>query len=146
MTKYTCYVISLFLLFRDVFYQNVRLFRTQSTIDKVIEDIACALNVPRSCLHIVISIQYHNELLINSFKKNYQVASSKGLVAGDLKIYLKEGNVIDCSIHRHDGILIPQPELILKVYCRKLNICSILLKCFLMVLICRNYDITILIG
>lgn len=62
---------------RDIYYRNVELYKNQSKVDNVIEDIACSLGVPRRCLNVI--------------------AGSKGLVAGNLKITLKSGVVMDCS-------------------------------------------------
>ncbi|KAJ3183451.1 endodeoxyribonuclease [Geranomyces variabilis] len=49
---------------REIFYRDVRLFKTQATVDAAVEDLACAFGVPRFCLRIV--------------------ASAKGLVYGNL--------------------------------------------------------------
>jgi len=38
---------------RDVFYRDVQLFRSQPTVDRIVEDLACSLQVPRSCLNVV---------------------------------------------------------------------------------------------
>ncbi|KAG0239816.1 endodeoxyribonuclease [Mortierella sp. GBA43] len=38
---------------RDLFYRDVKLFGSQNMVDKLVEDIACTLQVPRSCLNVV---------------------------------------------------------------------------------------------
>ncbi|GJJ77255.1 hypothetical protein EMPS_09614 [Entomortierella parvispora] len=38
---------------RDVFYQDVQLFRSQHVVDRIVEDLACTLQVSRSCLNVV---------------------------------------------------------------------------------------------
>ncbi|KAI1320800.1 endodeoxyribonuclease [Mortierella claussenii] len=38
---------------RDLFYRDVQLFRSQRTVDTIVEDLACTLKVPRSCLNVV---------------------------------------------------------------------------------------------
>ncbi|KAK3815020.1 MAG: Spo11/DNA topoisomerase VI subunit A [Benniella sp.] len=38
---------------RDLFYRDVALFGSQGTVDKLVEDIACTLQVPRSCLNVI---------------------------------------------------------------------------------------------
>ncbi|KAI9006326.1 Spo11/DNA topoisomerase VI subunit A [Hyaloraphidium curvatum] len=74
---------------RDLFYKDVALFKNQRTSDKAIEDLAKALAVPRSALHV------H--------------ASSRGLVAGGLTIELKNGSV-SCVSANDQGVLVPPPE------------------------------------
>ncbi|KAJ3163924.1 endodeoxyribonuclease [Geranomyces variabilis] len=79
---------------REIFYRDVRLFKTQATVDAVgnfanWQDLACAFGVPRFCLRIV--------------------ASAKGLVYGNLIIRLKDGSCVDCS-QGSDGTLIPPTE------------------------------------
>ncbi|KAH9504116.1 endodeoxyribonuclease [Bulinus truncatus] len=61
---------------RDIFYQYPDLYPCQSFIDRIIDDIASMLDVPRQELHIL--------------------ATSKGLVFGDLQFENSEGNLINC--------------------------------------------------
>ncbi|KAJ3092073.1 endodeoxyribonuclease [Quaeritorhiza haematococci] len=75
---------------RDIYYQDVKLFKSQCVVDQAIEDLACTFAVPRHCLRVV--------------------ASSKGLVAGCLVIYLKDGTRLDCSQCGDQGLLIPPME------------------------------------
>ncbi|KAK2704132.1 meiotic recombination protein SPO11-like isoform X3 [Artemia franciscana] len=70
---------------RDLYYNHKELYGTQRVLDSMIEDIARLINVPRICLSVV--------------------ATSKGLVAGDLSYVDCTGNLIDCS-NTKEGILI----------------------------------------
>ncbi|ELT88325.1 hypothetical protein CAPTEDRAFT_89794 [Capitella teleta] len=71
---------------RELYYQDVKLFPGQSTLDDIVDDVACMLQVPRWNLHIL--------------------ATSKGLVAGDLFFTSGDGEHIDCS-STGTGVLIP---------------------------------------
>ncbi|KAJ8653398.1 hypothetical protein O0I10_010944 [Lichtheimia ornata] len=68
---------------RDIYYRDIALFGTQSVVDKIVDDLSCFYNVPRSNLNVT--------------------AASKGLVFGPAKITLKNGKVIDCSTRGGDG-------------------------------------------
>ncbi|KAK6989509.1 meiotic recombination protein SPO11-like isoform X1 [Biomphalaria glabrata] len=69
---------------RDIFYQYPDLYPCQAFIDRIIDDIASMLKVPRQELHIL--------------------ATSKGLVSGDLQFENSEGIFIDCQ---HTAIGVP---------------------------------------
>lgn len=56
---------------RDVFYRDVQLFRSQPTVDRIVEDLACSLQVPRSCLNVV--------------------AGCRSVVYGSIRISIKTG-------------------------------------------------------
>ncbi|GFO04714.1 meiotic recombination protein spo11 [Plakobranchus ocellatus] len=71
---------------RDIFYQYPDLYSSQSSLDRVIDDVACMLQVPRWDLHIL--------------------ATSKGLVTGNLLFTDEEGSCFDCSCSTM-GIQIP---------------------------------------
>uniref|UniRef100_A0A8D3BHG1 DNA topoisomerase (ATP-hydrolyzing) n=1 Tax=Scophthalmus maximus TaxID=52904 RepID=A0A8D3BHG1_SCOMX len=61
---------------RDIYYNNTQLFGSQTTVDGIVDDISCMLKAPRRSLHVL--------------------ATSKGLIAGDLR-YMEEDNTrIDC--------------------------------------------------
>ncbi|RUS88480.1 hypothetical protein EGW08_003738 [Elysia chlorotica] len=62
---------------RDIFYQYPDLYNCQSSIDKIVDDVACMLQVPRWDLHIL--------------------ATSKGLVGGSVQFTDEEGTQFDCS-------------------------------------------------
>ena len=61
---------------RDLFYTDVKLFKSQSESDVVIEDVACLLGCTRTSLNVV--------------------ASQKGTVLGRLR-FVEDGDPIDCS-------------------------------------------------
>ncbi|GFR88742.1 meiotic recombination protein SPO11 [Elysia marginata] len=71
---------------RDIFYQYPDLYKYQSSIDRIVNDVACMLKVPRWDLHIL--------------------ATSKGLVGGDIQFTNEEGSYFDCSCSTA-GIQIP---------------------------------------
>lgn len=60
---------------RDLFYADVRLFRTQRTVDVLVDDLAAALGCRRFDLGVV--------------------ASAKGLVFGPCRMHLETGHVLD---------------------------------------------------
>ncbi|KAK3803868.1 hypothetical protein RRG08_029460 [Elysia crispata] len=71
---------------RDIFYQYPDLYNCQASIDKIVDDVACMLQVPRWDLHIL--------------------ATSKGLVGGSVKFTDDEGTCFDCS-YSTVGLQIP---------------------------------------
>ncbi|KAJ0064541.1 hypothetical protein NL108_009509, partial [Boleophthalmus pectinirostris] len=61
---------------RDIYYNDTQLFGSQARVDYIVDDISCLLKVPRRSLHVL--------------------ATSKGLITGDL-CYLEEDRTrIDC--------------------------------------------------
>ncbi|KAI8921132.1 Spo11/DNA topoisomerase VI subunit A [Powellomyces hirtus] len=75
---------------REIFYRDIALFKDQRTVDAIVEDLACSFGVPRFCLNIL--------------------ASSKGLIYGDLTMILTNGSTIDCLQACDQGTLIPPSE------------------------------------
>ncbi|XP_050402116.1 meiotic recombination protein SPO11 [Patella vulgata] len=71
---------------RDLYYQDPESFGKQTTLDGVVDIIAAILNVPRWELNVL--------------------ATSKGLVSGDLQFYNEDGHHIDCRGSK-GGISIP---------------------------------------
>ncbi|XP_029994669.1 meiotic recombination protein SPO11 [Sphaeramia orbicularis] len=61
---------------RDIYYNNTQLFGSQATVDSIVDDISCMLKVPRRSLHVL--------------------ATSKGLISGDLRYMEEDGTHIDC--------------------------------------------------
>ncbi|XP_027893487.1 meiotic recombination protein SPO11 isoform X2 [Xiphophorus couchianus] len=61
---------------RDIYYNNIQLFGSQRTVDSIIDDISCMLKVPRRSLHVL--------------------ATSKGLISGDLCYLEEDGTRVDC--------------------------------------------------
>ncbi|TPX71547.1 hypothetical protein SpCBS45565_g01020 [Spizellomyces sp. 'palustris'] len=68
---------------REIYYRDVALFKSQRVVDQAIEDLACTFAVQRHCLNMV--------------------ASSKGLVHGDLRLHMVDGSVVDCLQGGHQG-------------------------------------------
>ena len=71
---------------RDLFYTDVKLFKKQEESDAVLDDAACMLGCPRSCLNVV--------------------AADKGLVVGRLQ-FREDGDLIDCTRMGVTGKAIP---------------------------------------
>ncbi|CAF1523057.1 unnamed protein product, partial [Didymodactylos carnosus] len=71
---------------REIYYSNVQLFKHQYISDKLIDNIQKHFNVDRQQLGIV--------------------ASSKGLIAGNVKLVNNNGVLIDC-VQFQRGLLIP---------------------------------------
>ncbi|XP_068996901.1 meiotic recombination protein SPO11 [Embiotoca jacksoni] len=61
---------------RDIYYNNTQLFGSQKTVDGIVDDISCMLKLPRRSLHVL--------------------ATSKGLISGDLCYLEEDGTRIDC--------------------------------------------------
>ncbi|XP_034733633.1 meiotic recombination protein SPO11 [Etheostoma cragini] len=61
---------------RDIYYNNTQLFGSQKTVDSIVDDISCMLKAPRRLLHVM--------------------ATSKGLISGDLCYLEEDGTRIDC--------------------------------------------------
>ncbi|XP_068193580.1 meiotic recombination protein SPO11 [Antennarius striatus] len=61
---------------RDIYYNHTQLFGSQRTVDSIVDDISCMLKVPRRSLHVL--------------------ATSKGLISGDLSYMEEDGTRIDC--------------------------------------------------
>ncbi|XP_071525266.1 meiotic recombination protein SPO11 [Panulirus ornatus] len=72
---------------RDVYYENVWLYRSQGTLDRAAEDVARLLRVPRRSLHLTIT--------------------GKGLVAGSLTYTTHDGTIV--NVHQaQNGMLVPE--------------------------------------
>ncbi|KAK2851629.1 hypothetical protein Q5P01_007905 [Channa striata] len=61
---------------RDIYYNNTQLFGSQTTVDSIVDDISCMLKIPRRSLHVL--------------------ATSKGLISGDLRYIEEDGTRINC--------------------------------------------------
>ncbi|XP_055366468.1 meiotic recombination protein SPO11 isoform X3 [Betta splendens] len=61
---------------RDIYYKNTQLFGSQTTVDSIVDDISCLLKVPRRSLHVL--------------------ATSKGLISGELCYLEEDGTRVDC--------------------------------------------------
>ncbi|KAK7235846.1 ATP-hydrolyzing type II DNA topoisomerase [Aureococcus anophagefferens] len=71
---------------RDLFYTDVKLFKKQEESDAVLDDAACTIGCPRSCLNVV--------------------AADKGLVVGRVQ-FDEDGDPIDCTRMGVTGKAIP---------------------------------------
>lgn len=63
-------------ILRELFYQNVARLRNQANLDVAVRDVCCLLETPPWSLGIV--------------------ATAKGLIAGPLTMFARNGTVIDC--------------------------------------------------
>lgn len=63
--------------FRDIYYEDMALWGSQSVLDGLVTQLTRLLGVPRRCLHID--------------------ATSKGLVAGSLTFLDADGRLVDCN-------------------------------------------------
>ncbi|XP_056279019.1 meiotic recombination protein SPO11 isoform X2 [Pseudoliparis swirei] len=61
---------------RDIYYNNTQLFGSQRAVDSIVDDISCMLKVTRRSLHVL--------------------ATSKGLISGDLCYMEEDGTRVDC--------------------------------------------------
>ncbi|KAM6977615.1 meiotic recombination protein SPO11 [Aplochiton taeniatus] len=61
---------------RDIYYNDTQLFGSQRAVDFIVDDISCMLKVPRRTLHVL--------------------ATSKGLISGDLRYLEQDGTRVDC--------------------------------------------------
>ncbi|KAG5281884.1 hypothetical protein AALO_G00049870 [Alosa alosa] len=61
---------------RDIYYNDTQLFRSQKTVDAIVDDISCMLKVPRRNLHVL--------------------STSKGFISGDLCYLEEDGTKVDC--------------------------------------------------
>ncbi|OCH93112.1 DNA topoisomerase IV alpha subunit [Obba rivulosa] len=74
---------------RDMYYKDVQLFKSQSVVDRLVDDLAATFELGRADLHVR--------------------ASSKGLIAGvGLTIHLTQGDVI--HVNTTEASLIPASE------------------------------------
>ena len=71
---------------RDLFYTDVKLFKKQEESDAVLDDVACTIGCPRTCLNVN--------------------ASDKGLVVGRIQ-FDEDGDPIDCTRMGITGKAIP---------------------------------------
>ncbi|XP_077477580.1 meiotic recombination protein SPO11 isoform X1 [Stigmatopora argus] len=62
---------------RDIYYNYPQLFGSQKTVDQIVDDVSCMLKMPRRALHVL--------------------ASSKGLISGDLCYMEEDGTRINCN-------------------------------------------------
>ncbi|KAK3942482.1 Spo11/DNA topoisomerase VI subunit A [Diplogelasinospora grovesii] len=73
---------------RNIYYQDIDLFKSQSAVDEMVDNLAFTLGLGREDLNIV--------------------ATDKGLIAGAIELVLTGGSVIDCSRSSDSGFLLPR--------------------------------------
>lgn len=79
---------------RDIYYRDPALFGNQGVVNRYVDSIAYALNVPRAMLHIS--------------------AAAKGLMAGAFNICRRDGSLVDVASDR-EGLLVPSLKDVLSV-------------------------------
>ncbi|KAK0636066.1 Spo11/DNA topoisomerase VI subunit A [Bombardia bombarda] len=72
---------------RNIYYQNIVLFKSQSVVDELVDSLAFTLGVGRGDLNIV--------------------ASAKGLITGSIELSMRDGSTVHCGLSRDSGILLP---------------------------------------
>ncbi|KAK3308553.1 Spo11/DNA topoisomerase VI subunit A [Chaetomium strumarium] len=80
---------------RNIYYQNPDLFRSQSAVDDMVDNLAFTLGVGRENLNIV--------------------AAAKGLVSGPIDMILHDGSIHSCDIPGNTGMLLPSVSSIQKI-------------------------------
>uniref|UniRef100_A0A3Q2YNU5 DNA topoisomerase (ATP-hydrolyzing) n=1 Tax=Hippocampus comes TaxID=109280 RepID=A0A3Q2YNU5_HIPCM len=63
-------------LHRDIYYNHPQLFGSQKIVDRIVDDVSCMLKIPRRSLRVL--------------------ATSKGLISGDLCYMEEDGTRINC--------------------------------------------------
>ncbi|KAG8447106.1 hypothetical protein GDO86_014529 [Hymenochirus boettgeri] len=71
---------------RDIYYNDVQLYGSQTVLDNIINDVSCMLKIPRRSLHVL--------------------STSKGCVAGDLWFSEEDGTKVNCA-GSSAGVLVP---------------------------------------
>ncbi|KAL0465879.1 meiosis-specific topoisomerase [Neurospora intermedia] len=80
---------------RNIYYQNMELFRSQSVVDEMVDNLAFTLGVGRNDLNIV--------------------ATAKGLVAGQVELIMRGGSRINCAEISDSGVLLPSISAVEKI-------------------------------
>ncbi|XP_034027499.1 meiotic recombination protein SPO11-like isoform X2 [Thalassophryne amazonica] len=88
---------------RDIYYNNTQLYGSQKIVDSIVDDISCMLKVPRRSLHVL--------------------ATSKGLISGDLSYMEEDGTRVDCQSSCTDATF---QRLLDEDFCSKLSPCIII--------------------
>ncbi|GAB1314589.1 endodeoxyribonuclease [Madurella fahalii] len=77
---------------RNIYYQDPALFKSQSVVDDMVDNLAFTLGVGRGDLNIV--------------------AAAKGLISGPIELILRDGSVNNCGFPSDTGLLLPAVNLI----------------------------------
>ncbi|KAK0720130.1 Spo11/DNA topoisomerase VI subunit A [Lasiosphaeris hirsuta] len=72
---------------RNIYYQNIDIFKSQAVVDDIVDNLALTLGVGRGDLNIV--------------------AASKALISGDIEFMMRSGAVVHCGLSRDSGVLLP---------------------------------------
>lgn len=87
-------------VYRDIYYKDPALFKTQSTVDRIVDDIAYSFHVPRATLNVV---DQDSLVIFSHIAKDIgQIASAKGLVAGPITT-LRDGHLIPDGQIKHEA-------------------------------------------
>ncbi|KAK7710772.1 endodeoxyribonuclease [Diaporthe eres] len=97
---------------RNIYYQDPDLFKSQSNVDELVDDLAFTLGVGRNALHIVCILFLNRRRFVTD---NDQVAASKGLLAGPLRLTMKDDTVVACSFDQDPGETIPPINTVRKI-------------------------------
>ncbi|KAM4691971.1 meiotic recombination protein SPO11 [Rhinophrynus dorsalis] len=71
---------------RDIYYNDIQFYGSQTVVDNIVNDVSCMLKIPRRSLHIL--------------------STSKGCIAGDLWFTEEDGTKVNCN-GSSTGILVP---------------------------------------
>ncbi|KAK4157192.1 Spo11/DNA topoisomerase VI subunit A [Chaetomidium leptoderma] len=72
---------------RNIYYQNTTLFKSQSVVDDMVDNLAFTLGVGREDLNIV--------------------AAAKGLISGPVDLVLRDGSTHSCDVPGDTGMMLP---------------------------------------
>ncbi|KAK4039798.1 Spo11/DNA topoisomerase VI subunit A [Parachaetomium inaequale] len=86
---------------RNIYYQNPDLFKSQSAVDDMVDNLAFTLGVGREDLNIV--------------------AAAKGLISGPIDLILRDGSTHGCDIPGNTGMLLPSVSSIQKINFRTIR-------------------------
>lgn len=82
---------------RNIFYQNVDLFKSQGVVDDLVDNLAFTLGLGREDLNIVCSHSADGRAF-PILADDYKVAAAKGLISGPVDLILRGGDVVHCSL------------------------------------------------
>lgn len=82
---------------RNIYYQNMELFRSQSVVDEMVDNLAFTLGVGRNDLNIVRIRHFSGQSPPFMMLIVFQVATAKGLVAGQVELIMRGGSRINCA-------------------------------------------------
>ncbi|KAK4445740.1 Spo11/DNA topoisomerase VI subunit A [Podospora aff. communis PSN243] len=72
---------------RNIYYQNIDLYKSQNMVDEMVDNIAYTLGVGREDLNIV--------------------AAARGLIFGPITLFMRGGDALQCGLPTDNGILLP---------------------------------------